>query len=178
MRTMDAAEPRRFMETAYPRALRAAQRAFKRWPRRKREDAIAEMVGRVWMTWVLNMEKGKGPLGLLGPNIHWAILWVRYDRKIAGRARGFHVSDDRPNRKRQQLLVIEATVALRASVRRRRRAQGGSPTLRSTGPTCAALQPPNATAQARKRRASFFRFKIAVLIPIATPFSFRKQSLD
>jgi hypothetical protein len=122
MRTMDAAEQRRFMETAYPRALRAARRAFKRRPRRKRQDAIAETVGKVRMTWVLNMEKGKDPMGLLGPNIHWAILWVRYDRKIAGRARGFGVFDDRANRRRQQLLVIEATVALRASVRAYRRA--------------------------------------------------------
>lgn len=100
---MDAAEQRRFMELAYPRALRAAQRAFKRWPRRKREDAIAEMVGKVWMTWTLNMEKGKEPLALLGPNIHWAILWVRYDRKIAGRARSFDVFDYRAGMKRQQL---------------------------------------------------------------------------
>jgi hypothetical protein len=103
MRTMDAAEQRRFMEMAYPRALRAAQRAFKRWPRRKREDAIAKLVGKVWMTWVLNMEKGKDPLALLGPNIHWAILWVRNDRKIAGRARGFDVFDYRANMRWQRL---------------------------------------------------------------------------
>jgi hypothetical protein len=37
----------------------------------------------------------------LGPSIHRAILWVRYDRKIAGRARGFDAFDDRANRKRQ-----------------------------------------------------------------------------
>jgi hypothetical protein len=50
MQERDAAEQRRFMETAYPRAMRAAQRAFKRWPRRKREDAIAECLAKVWKT--------------------------------------------------------------------------------------------------------------------------------
>jgi hypothetical protein len=103
MQAMDVAEQRRFMATAYPRALRAAQRAFQRWPRRKREDAIAEMIGKVWATWVYNLEKGKDPLILLGPNIHFAILWVRYDRKIAGRARAFDVFDYRANMRRQQL---------------------------------------------------------------------------
>lgn len=103
MRTMDAAEQRRFMEVAYLRALRTAQRAFQRWPRRKREDANAECVAKVWATWVYNLEKVKDALALLGPNIHFAILWVRYDRKIAGRARGFDVFDYRANMKRQQL---------------------------------------------------------------------------
>ena len=55
---------------------------------------------------------------LLGPNIHRAILRVGYDRRIAGRARGFDVFDDRASRKRQQLLIIKSTAALRASVRR------------------------------------------------------------
>lgn len=100
---MDAAEQRRFLELAYPRAIRAAQRAFKRWHSRKREDAIAECVAKVWATWVYNLEKGKDPLALLGPNIHFAILFVRYDRKVAGRARGYDVFDYRAGMKRQQL---------------------------------------------------------------------------
>lgn len=100
---MDAAEQRRFMELAYPRALRAAQRAFKRWPSRKREDAIAECVAKVWATWVYNLEKGKDPLALLGPNIHFAILFVRYDRKVAGRARSYDVFDYRANMRQQRL---------------------------------------------------------------------------
>src|SRR5271157_5441064 len=106
MQAMDAAEQRRLLETVYPRALRAAQRAFKRWPRRKREDAIAERVGKVWMTWVLNMEKGKDPVALLGPNIHFAILRVRHDRKNAGRARGFDMFDGRANSERHPFLII------------------------------------------------------------------------
>src|SRR3954471_19404341 len=87
------AEQRRFMEVAYPRAQRAARRAFKRWHSRKSEDAIAECVAKVWATWTYNVEKGKDPVALLGPNIHWAILWVRYDRRVAGRSRSFDVMD-------------------------------------------------------------------------------------
>ena len=96
-------EQDRFMSLAYHRAERAARRAFHHWHSRKREDAIAEMVGKVWATWVYNLEKGKDPLALLGPNIHFSILWVRYDRKIAGRARTPDVFDYRSGLKRQQL---------------------------------------------------------------------------
>ena len=96
-------EQRRFMSLAYHRAECAARRAFKTWHFRKREDAIAEMIGKVWATWVYNVEKGKDPVALLGPNIHWAILWVRYDRKLAGRARSFDVEDYRANMTRQDM---------------------------------------------------------------------------
>lgn len=97
------AEQEKFMTIAHQRAERAARRAFKRWHPRKREDAIAEMVGKVWATWVYNVEKGKDPVALLGPNIHFAILFVRYDRKVAGRARSFDVYDYRAGMKRQML---------------------------------------------------------------------------
>jgi hypothetical protein len=103
MSVMGAAEQRRFMELAYPRALRAARRAFKRWHSRKRDDAIAECLAKVWATWTFNLENGKDPVALLGPNIHFAILFVRYDRKVAGRARSFDVFDYRANMRRQQL---------------------------------------------------------------------------
>ncbi|HEU5116863.1 MAG TPA: hypothetical protein VFT74_09335 [Isosphaeraceae bacterium] len=97
------AEQDRFTELAYDRAERAARRAFKRWHERKRADAIAEMVGKVWATWAYNLMKGKDPLALLGPNIRWAILWVRYDRKIAGRGRCPDVFDYRSGMRGQQL---------------------------------------------------------------------------
>jgi hypothetical protein len=84
-----------------PRFLRAAQRALKGWPRRKQEIAIAEMIGKVWTTRVLNLEKGEDPWALLGPNNPRAIHWVRYDRKIAGRARDLDGFGDRASRKRQ-----------------------------------------------------------------------------
>ena len=96
-------EQDRFMTLAFHRAERAAYRAFKAWHSCKREDAIAEMVGKVWATWVYNLEKGKDPLKLLGPNIRFAILWVRYDRRIAGRTGMPDVYDYRSGYKQQHL---------------------------------------------------------------------------
>lgn len=97
------AEQDRFMALAYQRAERAARRAFRKWHERKRDDAIAECVGKVWATWVYNLAKGKDPVALLGPNIRFAILWVRYDRKVAGRARSFDIFDYRAGMTRQDL---------------------------------------------------------------------------
>jgi hypothetical protein len=96
-------EQERFEKLAYQRAMNAARRAFKSWHERKRDDAVAEMVGKVWATWRFNVEKGKDPVALLSANIHWAILFVRYDRRIAGRARGFDVFDYRAKMTRQDL---------------------------------------------------------------------------
>ena len=92
-----SAEQERFMAVAYDRAERTARRAFKGWHSRKRDDAIAEMIAKCWATWDYNVEKGKDPVALLGPNIHFAIMWVRYDRKIAGRARSYDIEDYRAN---------------------------------------------------------------------------------
>jgi hypothetical protein len=47
--------------------------------------------------------KGKDPVALLGANIRWAILWVRYDRKIAGRGRAPDVFDYRAGMQRHHL---------------------------------------------------------------------------
>ena len=79
------------------------RRAFKRWHSRNRDNAIAECVAKVWATWAYNLEKGKDPVALLGPNIHFAILFVRNDRKVAGMARDFDVFDYPAGMKRQQL---------------------------------------------------------------------------
>jgi hypothetical protein len=96
-------EQERFEQDAYQRVLKVGNRAFRRWHERKREDALAEYVAKVWATWLLNIEKGKDPVALLGPNMHWAILWVRYDRKVSGRARTPDVYDYRAGLRRQQL---------------------------------------------------------------------------
>ena len=40
---------------------------------------------------------------MIGPLIHWAKMWVRYDRKIAGRARSYDVFDYRAGMTRQDL---------------------------------------------------------------------------
>jgi hypothetical protein len=98
-----AIEGERFERLGCHRAQNAAYRAFRRWHRRKREDAIAECVAKVWATWRHNLEKGKDPVALLGANIHWAILWVRYDRRIAGRTGMPDVFDYRAGMKRQEL---------------------------------------------------------------------------
>lgn len=96
-------EHERFERVAYRRTLEAAAKAFKGWHERKRDDAIAEMVAKVWATWRYNIEKGKDPAALLGANIKWAVLWVRYDRKVSGRARSYDVFDYRAAMKRQDL---------------------------------------------------------------------------
>jgi hypothetical protein len=80
LRPMGAAEQRRFMEAAYPRASRAGSRAFERWPGGERDDASAESVAKLWATWVFSLETSKDSFGLAGPSIHRAILRVRYDR--------------------------------------------------------------------------------------------------
>jgi hypothetical protein len=57
----------------------------------------------MWYSWRCCLEKGKDPNGIIGPLIHWSILHVRYDRKVAGRAPIYDVYDYRAGLKRQQL---------------------------------------------------------------------------
>ena len=45
-------EKQRFTDVAYPFARRAAQRAFKRWPERKRDDAQGEYLAKLWDSWM------------------------------------------------------------------------------------------------------------------------------
>jgi len=42
------AEQDRFMRVAYDRTMAAARGAFRKWHRRKRDDAVAEMIGKMW----------------------------------------------------------------------------------------------------------------------------------
>jgi hypothetical protein len=88
-------EQRRFLAVAYEPTLRAAERAFKRWPERKRDDGEAEFMGKVWDQWKRLLERGKDPEPLLYPMIHWAKQWVRYDRRIASRPRNIGIEDHR-----------------------------------------------------------------------------------
>jgi hypothetical protein len=96
-------EKERFERVAYRRTLDAARAAFRRWHSGKRDDAVAEMVGKMWDQWSRLLVNGKDPERMLGTLIKWAIWWVRYDRKIAGRARSFDVFDYRAGMKRQDL---------------------------------------------------------------------------
>ena len=90
-----AAEQRRFEQVAYPFAVRAAKRAFKKWHERKRADAEAEFMAKVWDQWARLLLRGKDPEPMLWPLIHWAKQWVRYDRRIAGRPRNLDIEDYR-----------------------------------------------------------------------------------
>jgi hypothetical protein len=94
------------METADPGASRAAKRVFARRPGHERDAAIGACVPKVRATRFFDLGTDRGSVARLGPNIRRAILRVRYDRRIAGRASGFDVFDDRTNVTRQQLLII------------------------------------------------------------------------
>src|SRR4051812_27342121 len=96
-------EKRRFTEGAHERTVAAAHAAFRRGHRRKRDGAVAEMVGKMWDQWSRPLMWGKDPEPMLWPLIHWARLWVRYDRKIAGRGRNPDVFDYRAKMTRQDL---------------------------------------------------------------------------
>lgn len=91
------AEQDRFMALAYTRCERAARRAFKKWHSRKVDDAIQECLSKMWHQWRCCVEKGKDPAAMIGPLIHWAVMFVRYDRKVARRSGCIDVYDYRAN---------------------------------------------------------------------------------
>jgi hypothetical protein len=96
-------EKQRFKRVAYRRTVAAAHDAFRKWHRRKRDDAVAEMVGKMWDQWARLLMRGKDPEPMLWRLIYWARMWVRYDRKIAGRGRSPDVFDHRAKMTRQDL---------------------------------------------------------------------------
>jgi hypothetical protein len=96
-------EHERFERVAYRRALEAAERAFRGWHERKRDDAMGEMMAKMWDQWSRLLQRGKDPEPMLGTLIKWAILWVRYDRRVAGRSRSYDVMDYRARMSRQDL---------------------------------------------------------------------------
>jgi len=96
-------EHQRFMTISYERTLKAAKRAFYGWHESKRPDAIAECVAKLWDSWSRLLLRGRDPQPMLSGLIKFAVLWVRYDRRIAGRARNVDVFDFRANMNRQML---------------------------------------------------------------------------
>jgi hypothetical protein len=96
-------EQDRFMRVAYSRTVAAAHVATRKWNWRTREDGVAEFVGKVWDQWSRLIIKNADPEPMLGPLIHWAKMWVRYDRKIGGRGRNPDVFDYRAKMTRQHL---------------------------------------------------------------------------
>ncbi len=81
--------------------MRAAQRAFKSWHERKRQDAVQECMAKMWDQWVRLVNRGRNPEPLLNGLIKYAILWVKYDRRLSGRARNIDVMDYRAGMKQQ-----------------------------------------------------------------------------
>jgi len=96
-------EHERFMSVAYPAVLKAAKRAFWHWREQKRDDAIQECLAKMWDQWSRLIQNGKNPEKMIGSLIKFAILWVRYDRRIAGRARTPDIYDFRAGFKQQQI---------------------------------------------------------------------------
>jgi hypothetical protein len=96
MSTIDwAAEKERFERVAYPFALRAAKRAVRGWPERKKADGKCEFVSKTWDSWKRLLERGRDPEPLLWPLIHWAKQWIYQDRRLSGRPRNIDIQDYR-----------------------------------------------------------------------------------
>ena len=91
------------MAVAYDRTQKAAKRAFYGWHESKRDDAVAECMAKMWDQWSRLIVKGKNPEPMTSALIKFAIMWVRYDRKIGGRARNLDVYDYRSHMHRQLL---------------------------------------------------------------------------
>src|SRR4051812_43926857 len=102
MTTIQAAQER-FVEVAYPRTLKAAHIAFTSWHERNRQDAVQECLAKMWDQWHRLVIRGRNPEPMLGRLIHWAIMWVRYDRRLSGRSRNIDVTDYRSGMKQQEL---------------------------------------------------------------------------
>jgi hypothetical protein len=97
------AEHARFMAVAYPSTQKAARRAFWNWKSNKRDDAIQECLAKLWDSWSRLLLRGKNPEPMLGCLIKYALLWVRYDRRLGGRARTPDIYDFRANMTQQFL---------------------------------------------------------------------------
>lgn len=96
-------EHNRFEEIAYPATQKAAKRAFWNFPENKRSDAVQECHAKMWDSWSRLLLRGKNPETMLGSLIKFALLWVRYDRRIAGRARTPDIFDYRAGFAQQQI---------------------------------------------------------------------------
>ena len=57
----------------------------------------------MWDQWVRLVNRKRNPEPLLNGLIKYAILWVRFDRRLSGRSRRIDVMDYRANMKQQEL---------------------------------------------------------------------------
>jgi hypothetical protein len=90
-----ATEHERFMSNAYPRTMKAAKRAFYAWHPRKKDDAIQECLAKMWDQWSRLLIRGRDPEPMMSGLLKFAVLFVKYDRKLGGRARNPDVYDYR-----------------------------------------------------------------------------------
>jgi hypothetical protein len=97
------AEHVRFMTVAYARTVTSAKRAFWGWHSRKKDDAIQECLAKMWDQWSRLLLRGRDPEPMLKGLVKYAILWVRYDRRIGGRSRTPDVYDYRAGLTPQQI---------------------------------------------------------------------------
>jgi hypothetical protein len=93
----------RFMTVAYDRTMMAAKRAFYGWHGPKQEDAIAECMAKLWDSWSRLLMRDRDPQPLLPGLIKYAVLWVKYDRRIAGRSRNVDIYDYRSGLSQQMI---------------------------------------------------------------------------
>ncbi len=96
-------EQDKFMRLAYARTVAAARKAFRSWHSSKIEDAIQETLTKMLDQWVRLKARGGLPEEIVGGLFRHAILFVKYDRRVSGRARRPDVYDYRSGF-RQQLL--------------------------------------------------------------------------
>ena len=96
-------EQDKFMRMAYARTVAAARRAFRSSHNRKSEDAVQETITKMWDQWIRLVRRGGNPEPIIGGMIYHALMFVRYDRKVAGRARRPDVFDYRSPLKQQRL---------------------------------------------------------------------------
>ena len=60
-------------------------------------------MAKMWDQWARLVNRGRNPEPLLNGLIKYALLWVKYDRRIAGRARNIDVTDYRSNMRQQEM---------------------------------------------------------------------------
>ena len=96
-------EQDRFVRLAYARTVAAARKAVRSWHARKQEDAIQKCLAKMWDSYSRLLQRGKTPKTMISGLVKYAILWVRYDRKIGGRSRRPDVYDYRSGFARQML---------------------------------------------------------------------------
>lgn len=96
-------EQDRFMRLACDRTVKVARKTFRRWSESKRDDAVQETVAKMWDQWIRLVQRGFDPEPIIGGLIHFAIMFVRYDRRLSGRSRQADVYDYRAGMKQQRL---------------------------------------------------------------------------